>query len=212
MVMVGTVSRGARRSPMPARARLRSCSGVFAGRWLSAVLASLALRKSNPERLCAACRRLGMRVDPLGERCEGCGRQVDAHDHHRAACTRTARACARRHTIVAALCQVFQEAGGQVLDKSLERMVQDTHVPASPGDARRLDLVAGSSFVLRRHARHPDHGFWNCPLRRYSVGRCDGRTAPRGEQDRLPGGRTERVWQALVPRSGGVWPMGTGSH
>ena len=147
--MVGTVSRGARRSPLPARARLRSCAGPFAGSWLSAVPASPALRMSNPEMLCAVRRRLGMRVDPLGERCEGCGRQVDAHGHHRAACTRTARTCARHRTIVAAWRQVFQEAGGQVPDRNVERMLRDTHVPVPPADARRLDLVVPGLSVHR---------------------------------------------------------------
>ena len=37
--------------------------------------------------------------------------------------------------------EVFVEAGGSVPDRSIERMLRDTHVPVPPADMRRLDLI-----------------------------------------------------------------------
>ena len=55
-----------------------------------------------------------------------------------------------RHTVmIAAWRQVFIEAGGKVPDRNRERLLRDTHVPVSPVDVRRLDLVVPGLNVHR---------------------------------------------------------------
>ena len=51
------------------------------------------------------------------------------------------RTNARHTAVVAAWRQVFVEAGGEVPDRNVERMLQRTHVPVPEGDQRRLDLI-----------------------------------------------------------------------
>ena len=94
-------------------------------------------------------RRLGLAIGGEAGICEGCGRQLDAHGHHRAACTRTGRNHARHRSILAAWRQVFQEAGGQVPDRNVERMLRNTHVPVRADDNRRMDLVVPGLAVAR---------------------------------------------------------------
>ena len=74
---------------------------------------------------------------------------MDAHGHHRVSCTRTARLHARHRTLVTAWRQVFQEAGGQVPTRNVERLLRDTHVPVPPHDNRRLDLIVPGLAVHR---------------------------------------------------------------
>ena len=141
----GTTPRG----PLPGRARLRSCSGPHSGEWLKAMPTSPALHFTNAEMLCALRRRLGLAVGAEGAWCEGRGRALDAHGHHRAACTRTGRNHARHRSLIAAWRQVFHEAGGHVPQRNVERMLRHTHVPVPPGDNRRLDLVVPGLAVER---------------------------------------------------------------
>ena len=145
VALAGTTRQG----PLPGRARLRSCSGPHAGAWLATIPSTDALRLSNPEFLCALRRRLGLATGGAREHCEGCGRAIDPHGHHRTACGRTGRHCARHKCVVAAWRQVFQEAGGHVPKRNVERMLRDTHVPVDPRDARRLDLLVTGLSVAR---------------------------------------------------------------
>ena len=145
VALAGTTRQG----PLPGRARLRSCSGPHAGAWLATIPSTDALRLSNPEFLCALRRRLGLATGGAREHCEGCGRAIDPHGHHRTACGRTGRYYARHKCVVAAWRQVFQEAGGHVPVRNVQRMLRNTHVPVDPRDARRLDLLVTGLSVAR---------------------------------------------------------------
>eukprot|EP00973_Karenia_brevis_P062953 8750531-Karenia_brevis.AAC.1 len=85
-------------------------------------------------------RRLGLVVNFEGP---------DPHGHRRLADNTGARLNARHTTMVAAWRQVFTEAGGQVPDRNVERMLSNTHVPVDPQDQRRLDLVVPGLNVAR---------------------------------------------------------------
>ena len=129
--------------PLPGRARLRSCSGPYAGAWLTTCPSTEQLRLTNSEMLCALRRRLGLAVLADAPVCNGrgCNQRVDAHGHHRLACNRSGRAHGRHRGLIAAWRQVFVEAGGAVL--------RDTHVPVPPADMRRLDLIVPGLGVDR---------------------------------------------------------------
>lgn len=73
--------------------------------------------------------------------CEGatCQAPLDPWGHHRAACTRTGRIHARHAAALQPWQQVFSEAGYRVRS---ERLLRDTHLPTTPADNRRMDLVA----------------------------------------------------------------------
>ena len=116
---------------------------------MTAVPSSPVLRISSDEFLCALRRRLGLCVDCDAGHCEGCGRGLDAHGFHRTTCTRTGRNHARHRGVVDAWRQVFQEAGGHVPDRNVERLLRATHVPVDPSDNRRLDLVVTGLSVAR---------------------------------------------------------------
>jgi len=135
--------------PLPGPARLRSCAGPFASVWLTAAPTSDALQLSNDEMMCTMRRRLGLPIEGLAERCEGCRAPLDPYGHHRLACTRTGRLHARHRGLVAAWRQVFAEAGGQVPRRNVERLLSNTHVPTPPGDQRRLDLVVPGLGIER---------------------------------------------------------------
>lgn len=134
--------------PLPGRARLRSCSGPSAAAWMVAAPATPALRMSNDEFLCALRRRLGLGVAADASACEGCGRPVDVHGHHRAACTSTGPIHGRHRALVAAWRQVLLSAGAQVPQRNVERLLRDPHVPTDLSDNRRLDLVAPGLAVV----------------------------------------------------------------
>ena len=110
---------------------------------------SPALRLANDEFLFAMRRRLGLGLDGGAVSCEGCGRELDLHGHHRVACTRTGRIHARHRTLVAAWQQVLQEAGGVIPDRNVERMLRNTHIPVDATDSRRMDLVVPGLSVAR---------------------------------------------------------------
>ena len=135
--------------PLPGRARLRSCGGPSAAAWMTAVPATQATALSNEEFLCSMRRRLGLGVVPEQCACEGCGREVDLHGHHRAACGRTGRVHARHTSQVAAWRQVFVEAGGFIPRRNVERLLRNTHVPTPSGDNRRFDLVVPGLSIAR---------------------------------------------------------------
>ena len=73
----------------------------------------------------------------------------DPHGHRRLADNLGARLNARHTTLIAAWRQVFAEAGGQVPDRNVERMLSMTHVPVPEGDTRRLDLIVPGLNVAR---------------------------------------------------------------
>ena len=60
-----------------------------------------------------------------------------------------ARLNARHTVLIAAWRQIFAEAGGQVPDRNIERMLSNTHIPVPEGDTRRLDLVVPGLNVAR---------------------------------------------------------------
>ena len=74
--------------PLPGPARLRSCAGPFASVWLTAAPTSEALQLSTTEMQCTLRRRLGLPMEGLADRCEGCRALLDPYGHHRLACTR----------------------------------------------------------------------------------------------------------------------------
>ena len=86
---------------------------------------------SNQIFRCAIRRKLGLAINFEG----------DLHGHHRL----TSNLGARLHTRHTLLCnawrQVFVEAGGQVPDRNVERLLRTTNVPVPSGDQRRLDLI-----------------------------------------------------------------------
>ena len=56
---------------------------------------------------------------------------------------------ARRNTLIAAWRQVFQEAGGQVPQRNVERLLRTTWVSVDSSDQRRLDLIVRGLNVDR---------------------------------------------------------------
>ena len=149
--MLRTLTATSAAGPLPGRARLRSCSGPYAGAWLTTCPSTEQLRLTNSDMLCALRRRLGLAVlaDAPVRNGHGCNQRVDAHGHHRLACTRSKRAHGRHRGLIAAWRQVFVEAGGAVPDRNIERMLRDTHVPVPPTDMRRLDLIVPGLGVDR---------------------------------------------------------------
>ena len=82
------------------------------------------LRIADSELLCAVRRRLGLAVLFQGP---------DPHGFRRLADNTGARLHARHTVMIAAWRQVFHEAGGQVPDRNIERMMVRTHLPVPLG-------------------------------------------------------------------------------
>ena len=74
-------------------ARLRSCSGPCAARWLTSTPTCSALTLRNAAMQCLLRRRLGLPIFPTVQPCEaeGCPHANDLCGHHCTACTRTGR-------------------------------------------------------------------------------------------------------------------------
>ena len=85
-------------------------------------------------------RRLGLPISIDGP---------DPHGHRRLAESLGGQTNARHTAIVCAWRQVFTEAGGEVPDRNVERMLSTTHVPVPDGDQRRMDLVVPGLNVSR---------------------------------------------------------------
>jgi len=122
------------------KARLISCQGPFAAAWLTAYPGSAAMTFLDIELQCAMRSRLGLTV---------CLNGPDPHGHRRCADNLGARINARHTAMIAAWRQVLVEAGGQIPDRNVERVLARTHVPVPPGDLRRLDLVVPGLNVAR---------------------------------------------------------------
>ena len=73
----------------------------------------------------------------------------DPHGHRRLVESVGGCTSARHTAMKAAWRQVFVEAGGQVPDRNVERMLSTTHVPVPEGDRRRIDLVVPGLNVAR---------------------------------------------------------------
>eukprot|EP00973_Karenia_brevis_P014023 1905086-Karenia_brevis.AAC.1 len=122
------------------KARVHSCKGPFAASWLTTCPKGEQLTFADEEMMCCMRRRLGLAVVIDGP---------DTHGHRRLADNTGARLNTRHTMLVAAWRQVFYEAGGQVPDRNVERLLSDTHVPVDPADLRRLDLVVPGLNVAR---------------------------------------------------------------
>ena len=130
------------------KARMHSCRGAFAASWLTAFPTSSQTSFTDPELNCAMRRRLGLAVAFEGP---------DPHGHRRLADNLGARLNARHTVLIAAWRQIFAEAGGQVPDRNIERMLSNTHLGASgrhqafgPCGAW-AERCARATLVLRRH-------------------------------------------------------------
>ena len=121
------------------KARVHSCMGPFSAVWLTVCPTSVAMSIANPQLQCAIRRRLGIAVNFSG----------DAHGHNCLTDNTGARLNARHDTLLASWRQVLVEAGGNVPDRNVERMMHDTNVPVAPGDMRRLDLIVTGLNVHR---------------------------------------------------------------
>ena len=102
------------------KARLQSCSGPYAAIWLTICPTTAALELDNALMDFAIRRRLGIAVTIDG---------VDPHGHARICDNLGARWSARHSGMLAAWRQVFTEAGGQVPDRNMERLLRNTHIP-----------------------------------------------------------------------------------
>ena len=87
---------------------------------------------SNSQFSCCVKRRLGLPIKFEG---------WDRHGHYNLAIALGGRTQARHTTMIAAWRQVFNEAGGHVPDRNIERLLKNTHDPVPANDQRRLDLV-----------------------------------------------------------------------
>eukprot|EP00973_Karenia_brevis_P069252 9628882-Karenia_brevis.AAC.1 len=114
--------------------------GPFASAWLIVSPTSDGLKLRDTELQCAMRRRLGIAVTFEGE---------DPHGHAQLTDNLGARLNARHSGMLAAWRQVFSEAGGQVPDRNMERLLRNTHIPVSPDDLRRLDIVVAGLTVVR---------------------------------------------------------------
>jgi hypothetical protein len=73
----------------------------------------------------------------------------DVHGHAALTDNRGARLNIRHNLLVAAWRQVLVEAGAQIPDRNVERLLSRTDIPVAPEDLRRLDLVAPGLNVCR---------------------------------------------------------------
>ena len=122
------------------KARIHSCRGPFASSWLTVCPTTDQLQLKDSLLSCAVRRRLGLAV---------CYQGPDAHGHRRLADNTGARLNVRHTALIAAWRQVFVEAGGQVPDRNIERLLRNSHVPVPPDDLRRLDILVPGLNVDR---------------------------------------------------------------
>ena len=100
--------------------------------WLTGIPSTKALTLDDEDFLCLVRMRLGLAV---------CIDGPDAHGYHRLADSYGGRTHARHKAVIAAWRQVFVEAGGEVPDCNVERMLRRTHVPVPDDSQLRVDLV-----------------------------------------------------------------------
>ena len=122
------------------KARLHSCMGPYASTWLTVCPTSDALKMDDSDMWCAVRRRLGIAV---------CFEGPDVHGYGSLTRNLMGRLNSRHRWLIAAWRQVFVEAGGDVPDDNVERLLRETHVPVRPEDLRRLDLMVPGLNVAR---------------------------------------------------------------
>ena len=89
---------------------------------------------------CAVRRRLGVAC---------CVDGPDPHGHYRLAEGTDSKLHTRHTEMVAAWRQIFQETGGHVPDRNIERMLSRTNIPAPPEDLRRLGIMVPGLNIHR---------------------------------------------------------------
>lgn len=114
------------------KTRLRSCMGRFSPTWLTSCPTTAALTFRNDEMSALVKMRLGLAI---------CADGPDAHGYYRLADGVGGRRHARHKTVIASWRQVLSEAGGEVPDWNVERLLARTHVPVPQDSLLRLDLV-----------------------------------------------------------------------
>lgn len=116
----------------PGKTRLQSAGGRFAPSWLTSCPATGALTFQDDDLLCLMRMRIGLAI---------CVDGPDPHGYYRLADSYGGRTHARHKAVIAAWRQVFVEAGGEVPDQNVERMLRNTHVPVEEYSNLRVDLV-----------------------------------------------------------------------
>ena len=119
------------------QALLRSQSGPMSGLPFSAVPSSSARFPAHLFRM-LLLRRLWLPL-PLTSRTCRCGRLLDVHGHHRAACSRAGVLGGRGFSVESAAARVCREAGARV---STNVFVRDLDLPVLGHDGRRFEVVA----------------------------------------------------------------------
>jgi hypothetical protein len=114
------------------KTRLQSCMGRFSPTWLTACPTTAALTFRNDEMSALVRMRLGLAI---------CADGPDAHGYYRLADGVGGRRHARHKVVIAACRQVLVEAGGEIPDWNVERLLANTHVPVPQDSLLRLDLV-----------------------------------------------------------------------
>jgi len=122
-----------RNAQAPGKSRVLSACGRFAGAWLTTCPVTPAQTFRSDELLVLMRMRLGLAI---------CVDGPDGHGYYRLADGTGGRTHARHKVVIAAWRQVFLEAGGEVPDRNVERLLRNTHVPTEdPHSLLRLDLV-----------------------------------------------------------------------
>ena len=114
------------------KTRLQSACGRFSSAWLTGIPATKGLTFSDDDFLCLVRMRIGLAI---------CIDGPDPHGYYRLADSYGGRTHARHKAVIAAWRQVFIEAGGDVPDQNVERMLRRTHVPVQQDSQLRMDLV-----------------------------------------------------------------------
>ena len=122
------------------KTRVLSCCSRFSPSWLTACPTTGALTFRDDELCCLMRMRIGVAI---------CLDGPDAHGYYRLADNVGGRTNARHKAAVAAWRQVFVEAGGEVPDRNVERLLSSTHVPVPRHCLLRLDLVVPGLNVDR---------------------------------------------------------------
>ena len=120
------------------KALLRAQSGPAAGVAFSTVPCSFLTRLEPHLFRTLVLRRLHLPLSPCPRLCR-CGRPLDSHGHHRAACSRAGVLGRRGFAVESAAARICREAGARVSTNVLMRDL-DLGVPVA--DTRRLEVVA----------------------------------------------------------------------
>ena len=121
-----------RNAQCPGRTRVKSAMSRFAATWLTAIPATAATTFRDDEISVLMRMRVGLAINIDGP---------DAHGYYRLADSTGGRTHARHKTVIAAYRQVFIEAGGEVPDWNVERLLRRTHVPVPDHSLLRIDLL-----------------------------------------------------------------------